>query len=97
MRRLAVLVAALLLVGCSAPDHGVVVDKKYHPPYEWVQSVCMAHSAKYGYCTMTVPIIQHEPARWELCLVDGDEEGCRNVDETTYHRYAIGSTYGGER
>ena len=91
MRRLAV-VALLLLAGCSAPEKGVVEDKRYHQPYTWVDMVCSSYTEK-GTCRMSIPVVRSEPARWELCLRDGEETGCRIVDETTFHKYERGQMY----
>ncbi|HEY6074340.1 MAG TPA: hypothetical protein VIV15_13365, partial [Anaerolineales bacterium] len=83
---------ALTLVACSAPDHGTVVEKKYHESYNWMQMVCAAYGQN-GICTVYVPVEHHVPERWELCLRDGDDEGCREVDQVTYHKYNVGDYY----
>ena len=92
MKRLIVLVA-LLLAGCSAPDHGYVTEKKHHDPYTWVQMSCVAYG-KGGTCTIYVPIQHHVRERWELCLRDDeDKRGCRDVDSVTWGQYKVGDYY----
>ena len=92
-RLLAILSLALLLVsGCSPPDHGTVVEKRHHDAYTWVQLVCAAYG-KGGVCSVYVPITHYVPESWELCLRDGDDTGCRNVDHDTYDHYRVGDFY----
>lgn len=95
IRRAAVVVmmaAALLLAACSAPEKGIVTKKEYHDPYSWIQMVCGGYDSK-GNCTVQTPVVHNEPARWEMCLKDGKDEGCRYVDETTFHQYKVGEYY----
>lgn len=93
MKKLALLAfAVLLLFGCSAPQSGTVVDKKYYEPYDWVGTQCYVHNSK-GVCTLTMPVVHHVSASWRLCLRNGEDEGCRSVDERTWHEYEIGDEY----
>jgi hypothetical protein len=97
-RRLVIgaLTALALLAGCSdPPESGYIYQKQYSAPYDWVQMVCAGYD-KNGLCTMNVPIMQHEPAHWRLCLVDdkkADLKGCREVDPHTFDRYERGNHY----
>jgi hypothetical protein len=95
LKKATLLVASLLtliLWGCSAPESGTVVNKKYHEPYEWVGSQCYVYN-KNGVCTLTMPVVHHISESWELCLRNGEDEGCRNVDQITWHEYKIGDEY----
>jgi hypothetical protein len=97
MKRL-ILVAALLLAGCSdPPESGVVIRKEHHAAYSWVQMVCYAYDPKTSVCTLWMPHTHHVPERWSLCLRAGDEEGCRDVDQRTYDEFQVGEYYAGAR
>jgi hypothetical protein len=98
LRTTCFLAAALVaLAGCSdPPESGYVLNKGHEAAYDWVQMICGAYG-KYG-CTVYVPIVQHEPEHWTLCLVDdkGSKSGtCRNreVDAATWRQYATGQHY----
>jgi len=89
--------AFVALVGCdSPPDQGYVVRKPYSAPFSYWTSVCMSQD-KNGWCTMAVPVQNHEPAHWKLCLRDEQNgkvrEGCMEVDRETYGHYAVGQHY----
>lgn len=92
IRGIALLVVVLALVACTAPKQGVVYDKKYHAAYTYTTWNCYSYN-KQGVCTLNMPSSNYVPESWELCLRDGDEEGCRHVDQTTYHKFRIGSYY----
>jgi hypothetical protein len=84
-RRIALAVAALLLAlsACSAPERGIVYARYFYPAHDWVQMICSAYN-KHGACTVWVPVIRHEPDRWQLGLRDGEEEGSRDVTRREY-------------
>lgn len=66
---------------------------RYHyPAYSWVQMICSVYN-KNGGCMVNVPVIQHEPERWQLGLRDGEEEGRRDVSVGEYERCANGEQY----
>jgi len=88
----AVLVAAALLVGCSAPERGTVVAKRYEPEYTTTTWTCYGYD-KNGFCTLQLPTSNRWPEQWQLRLRDGDDEGWRAVDQADYHEYEVGEEY----
>ena len=95
--RTALLVMVLALTAaCTAPEKGVVYQKKYHAAYTYTTWHCYSYN-KQGICTLNMPQSNYVPESWELCLRDGEEEGCRSVDQTTYHKYRVGSYYYGDQ
>lgn len=93
MKRILPLAAGLLLLaGCSAPESGLVYDKHYEPAYIYTDTICSSYN-KQGICVLRLPMVHEVPERWRLCLRNGDDEGCRYVDQLTYHHYKIGSQY----
>jgi hypothetical protein len=92
MTRLICISAAisLALVACGAPDSGRVADGRYHPASSyWVSgtSPICSGSGSSRVCTPGTPgHMQFNPESWELRIINGDEDGWRNVDETTFHR-----------
>lgn len=95
MRRLKALASVVLVLALAAcaPESGTVTGKKYYPPYDWTDSVCMANDPKTGFCTLRVPTVHHNPARWLLCLDNGEDQGCRDVDQRSWHEYENGEQY----
>lgn len=106
---LIVLVLALLTlaVGCgdSAPENGLVVDKRYTPDHYVQESYnqCYAYN-KDGICTLSIPVYSNRyvPPRYELKLQrcqaneSGEQkcsEGWRNVSEVVYDTYDIGDYF----
>ena len=92
MWRKLLLSLALVLAGCSAPESGTVYDKQYYPAHQWVDSQCIQYN-KSGICINRMPIIHNDPEQWLLCLRNGDESGCRYVDQITWHKYERGQEY----
>jgi hypothetical protein len=86
--------AGIILAGC-APQTGDVYERKYYPPHTWTDSVCAGYDGKTGMCTVRIPVVHNNPAQWLLCLDNGEDRGCRYVDETTYHQYPPGSHFSG--
>lgn len=92
MWRKILLVAVLLLASCSAPESGMIYDKKYSPSYQYTDYQCMQYG-KDGICKLRMPFIHTVPEYWQLCLRNGDESGCRYVDQITWHKYERGQEY----
>lgn len=84
-KALLVIVAALILAGCSGPEHGRIVDKEFTPSHTLFLTQCVNSS-----CHLVPMFIGDD---WEFDLVDGDDEGWRSVDETTFHKYNVGDYY----
>lgn len=94
MRRwLALLVLVAGLVGC-APETGNVYGKHYHPSYVYATNTCLVYG-KGGICTAWSTLFHTMPESFELCLDDGQDRGCRQVDSTTWHEFEVGDWYGG--
>jgi hypothetical protein len=95
-RRAVLTLAALLLAltACAAPEKGEVYGRYFYPAYDWVQMICSAYNQN-GTCMVNVPIIQHEPDRWQLGLRDGDDEGRRDVTRHEYESCHNGDYYPG--
>jgi ABC-type glycerol-3-phosphate transport system substrate-binding protein len=91
---LALAALALALSACAAPEKGEVYARYFYPAYDWVQMVCSAYN-KNGGCAVNIPVIQHEPDRWQLGLRDGDDEGSRDVTQREYERCHNGDQYPG--
>lgn len=99
MKRALVLVAALLtLAACSDPPvEGRVTHKQHSDAYDYVTMICAGYSTQ-GACTVWVPIFNHMPASWQLCIDGVDKNnkkasGCIEVPQETYSRYSEGSDY----
>jgi hypothetical protein len=92
MKRLLTILMLVFVAACSAPDHGTVYDKKYYEAYITTDWNCVSYDKK-GFCNLRIPTVHHWPEHWELCLRLGEDEGCRTVDQITFHEYAIGSEY----
>ncbi len=91
---LAVLVLCLsLLFACGGPASGKVYDKKYHAPYTYATNQCLSYS-KSGVCLVNLPTFHEEPEHFFICLDDGKEHGCNEVDSQTYHEVNLGDWYG---
>lgn len=93
MKKMLALASVLIaLVGCSAPERGTVYEKKYSAAWSYWDSQCMVYG-KSGLCTMRMPVQHTIPESWQLCLRDRDEQGCRDVDQITWHQYEVGQEY----
>jgi hypothetical protein len=97
VKRTLALAAVLLVAGCSNPPvSGKVSHKQHSDAYDYVTMSCVAYG-KYG-CNAWVPIYNHMPASWQVC-VDGvdkdgkDASGCIEVGEYRYGMYAEGDHY----
>lgn len=92
MKRVAILAAAVLVVaaGCG-PDSGRVYDRKYYPQMTYPDTMCVSY--KDGRCTNKIPTVRVVPAKWYVCIDNGQEHGCKLVSHTTYDRYPVGSNY----
>jgi hypothetical protein len=86
------LILIVVLVGCSAPEHGTVYDKQYFPAWSYTSYDCVSYN-KNGTCSLRIPSQHYFPASWQLCLREGDKAGCRDVDERSWHDYQIGQRY----
>jgi hypothetical protein len=93
-RRIALAALVLVLAACSAPEKGTVYGRWFYPAHDWVQMTCSIYNSN-GTCRMQIPTIQHEPARWQLGLRDGEEEGRREVTQHEYESCANGEHYPG--
>lgn len=100
MARLLLAAAVLLaLVGCSDPPvEGVVVHKQHSDAYDYVTMMCIAHDPKTFACTGWMPISNHMPASWQVCVEGLDKngkhaEGCIEIGEAAYGQYDEGSHY----
>lgn len=76
---------------------GVVEHKQHSDAYDYVTMVCSGYSSS-GSCTVWVPIFNHMPASWQVCVkgVDKngkDAEGCIEIPEAEYAKYSEGSRY----
>lgn len=98
MKRAMVLaVAVLALAGCSDPPvEGRVSHKQHSDAYDYTTMICAAYG-QYG-CTVWVPVFNHMPASWQLCIDGVDKNnnkasGCIEVTQETYGRYSEGSAY----
>lgn len=83
----------LLLAGC-APKSGTVYDRKYYPQSTSYSYDCVVYNDK-GLCTRRMSTLHITPSSWYLCLDDGVDRGCRQVDQLTYHDYPPGTKYAG--
>lgn len=98
-KRLLTMMTVLALTGCADPPvDGVVAHKQHSDAYDYVTMVCGAYDSKTFACTVWIPISNHMPASWQLCVqgVDKngkDAEGCIEVAQQTYDRYSEGSHY----
>ncbi len=93
MKRLGLVAVGLLLAaGCSAPESGTVIGKNYSPASTWIDYQCMTYNTN-GMCTLRMPVTHTNPESWCLVLRHGEDEGCRAVDQITYHNYRIGQEY----
>jgi hypothetical protein len=82
----------LLALSACAPDHGVVHNKHYSPPYQYTTMQCYSYNSK-GFCTVNMPVIHTQPAEYEFDLYNGKDHGWRDVDPDSYQRYKIGDEY----
>lgn len=89
---LLIVAALVVLSSCSAPEHGLVIDKKYSAEWSYWDSQCMSYD-KQGLCSLKMPILHTVPEAWYLCLRDGQDEGCRQVDQIDWHKYERGQQY----
>lgn len=81
------------LLGCGGPASGKVYDKKYRAPYTYATNQCVLYSDS-GICTVNIPTFHEEPEHFFICLDDGKEHGCNEVDSQTYHEAKVGEWYG---
>lgn len=99
MKRFASLVVALLLVaGCSGIRRGEVFNRSYFPPYNQYTLMCFSYNQN-GTCAMLMPIITPIPESWEICVQrveDGKlRKNCFPVTQATYDSVRIGDYFDG--
>lgn len=97
MKKIIALLAALVVAACSAPDSGRVADGVYHPANSyWVSGtgpVCSGSGINYRCSPGTPGHMQFDAEYWALRLINGDDDGWKTVDETTFHRCNIDEHY----
>lgn len=85
--------AVVILAGCSAISAGTVTGKNYEPAYSYTTMQCYSYDKNMN-CTVQMPVQQHVSEKWRFNLDDGRDTGWVYVDETTYHEFEIGDSYG---
>jgi hypothetical protein len=103
IRRIGLVAAATLLAlaGCSdPPTSGTVTHKQYSAAYDYITYMCITYG-QYG-CTSYMPIFNHMPASYQIC-VDGTDKhgkqasGCIEMDPASYATYREGDHYPKDR
>jgi uncharacterized protein YceK len=91
-RKLAVALAAvLLLAGCSSISSGYVTKKEYEPYNTYSTMLCAAFK-KYGF-SVYIPMLHYVPEHWRLDLKNHDQTGWVYVDEQTFNAVQVGDVY----
>lgn len=97
MKRLAaIVVMALLLVGCSAISNGTITAKKYQEAYDYpVQTCSMYETKKDGeiVCKLWTTRWEHMSERWVFDLERGQQKGFVYVSESEFEKYSVGDYY----
>ena len=88
---------ALLLVGCSSIDAGVITAKKYSPAYEYYTQQCYSYD-KNGMCTVSMPVKQTIPESFKFDIRnDNGDTGWVYVHSSEYEKFNVGDYYGEKR
>ena len=53
---------------------GEVVGRSYDDPDSWWTTMCVAYN-KNGWCSVSIPIEEHDDAHWYLTVTGRDEKG----------------------
>jgi hypothetical protein len=102
------LILILLLAACSSLSAGHVVERKFHPAYDWLWMMpiysgqtCI-QSGTTQVCTPRytyIPMVMHEPDSWSI-TIEGQvrynqdpERRTLGVTEETYDSIEIGDWY----
>lgn len=88
-RTLVIAASIAALAACSSLESGDVIQKDYRAGHMETQTSTYCNGST---CTPVTHLIWVGP-QWELKLRNGDETDWVSVDETTYHRYYIGTHY----
>lgn len=100
-RKLATLliVAAVLLTGCSSPiDEGYVTEKQRWPGYYYTTMQCAAYNNK-SQCTSWIHVQHYVPPVWKLLLkepagkMEEQKTGWAYVTQSTYDSIEVGQYY----
>lgn len=98
MRRLlSALVAVVALLGCGEGNklkQGTVIARDYDDPDTWWSTICVARN-KDGWCTLSMPVEEHDGPHWRLQVRGYDEDGkereeWHGVTETLYDLGEVG-------
>lgn len=80
---------ALSPIAC-APSSGRVADANWVPG---TAPVCSGTGSSRT-CVAGMPgHMQYDPQSWELRLIDGESDGRKDVDETTFHKCHVGDHF----
>jgi len=83
------LLCVLALVGCSSIESGAITQKVYTAPYDSFYYQCVSFD-KNGFCTVNMPMTQHNPATYRFDLQQGDKTGWVYVNEHDYNSHKVG-------
>lgn len=86
---LSAIAVAIFCGGCSPPDSGEVIDRKFVEAHSEQYTQSVYPTIIYGY--------RWVEDRWWLHLRDTEQaEGWRRVDKATYDAHPVGSWYQGD-
>lgn len=90
-------IVAIVMVATPNTDHGEVIARGYHKPWDqYIPSQCVVHDEN-GFCTYTRPAYyQHWDAKWDVRVQD--EKGVQetlDVSETVFQDCTVGRWYPG--
>ena len=88
----ALLLAVVLLAGCSPISSGIITGKTHHEGYYYTTTYCA--SWRDGTCQFYMPQQNYQPPTWSFDLKDNKDTGWVYVGEGTYNSYEIGDYYG---
>lgn len=87
------LIAVVIVLAACAPDSGRVAGAEYHPAWTQWHTGSMSCSGTPQRCTSTPAWPEYHPQSWNLRLMDGEDDGWIQVDETTFHKCPVESHY----
>lgn len=86
----ALVVAGLVLTGCSSISAGTITNKVYEPGHYYSTMVC----TPVGKVTVCNPINQYDDEDWRFDIREGDKDGFVYVTEDTFNQYEVGDYFG---